>query len=240
MAPPVEENRTRRAPERRHRLEEHQAADDVGARVADRVRDAVAQVDLRRVVRDEVDLLLAQEGLEVRLDAMSARTKRAPSGSRSLRPEERSSTITTRCPSARCRFAMWEPMNPAPPVTRMFIESFRVGQEPSVGMIAKNRPDPRLAFDPRALRPLASRRATSTGAARSASRAASSARGSRGASAAAGTARGSSRPRRTWAPETARPTPGRAVARPASSRCTPTAGTSTSSSSTACTSAPTW
>jgi DNA-3-methyladenine glycosylase len=32
----------------------------------------------------------------------------------------------------------------------MFIESFRVGQEPSLGMIAKNRPDPRLAFDPRA------------------------------------------------------------------------------------------
>ena len=44
-----------------------QAADDVGARVADRVRDAVAQVDLRGVVRDEVDLLLAQERLEVRL-----------------------------------------------------------------------------------------------------------------------------------------------------------------------------
>src|SRR5215831_7419950 len=46
---------------------------------------------------------------------------------------------------------MWEPMKPAPPVTRMFIESFRVGRNTSVGMIAKNRPDPRLAFDPRAL-----------------------------------------------------------------------------------------
>ena len=50
-----------------HGLEELQAADDVGAGVADRVRDAVAQVDLGGVVRDELDPLLAQQRLEVGL-----------------------------------------------------------------------------------------------------------------------------------------------------------------------------
>ena len=50
-----------------HGLEEHEAADHVGARVSDGVRDAVAQVDLGGVMGDEVDLLLAQERLQIHL-----------------------------------------------------------------------------------------------------------------------------------------------------------------------------
>src|SRR6266545_421336 len=74
--------------------------------------------------------------------ARSAWTKRAPSGTFSRRPAERSSTTITLWPSSRCRLAMCEPMKPAPPVTRMFIES--PGR-----MIAKAAPDPRLRIDPK-------------------------------------------------------------------------------------------
>ena len=73
--------------------------------------------------------------------AMSAWTKRAPAGTFSRRPAERSSTTTTRWPSATWRPAMCDPMKPAPPVTRMFIES-------PLRMIAKAAPDPRLRIDP--------------------------------------------------------------------------------------------
>src|SRR6266540_4102073 len=49
------------------RLEELQRPEDVGARVVQGIGDTVTQIDLRGVVRDELDLLFAKEGLEVRL-----------------------------------------------------------------------------------------------------------------------------------------------------------------------------
>ena len=42
----------------------------------------------------------------------------APAGTFSLRPDERSSTISTRWPRATSASATWEPMKPAPPVTQ--------------------------------------------------------------------------------------------------------------------------
>ena len=65
--------------------------------------DAVPQVDLRRVVRDEVDLLLAQQRLEVGLGDVGLDEARGLGEPSRGGPVERSSTTTTRWPSARCR-----------------------------------------------------------------------------------------------------------------------------------------
>jgi hypothetical protein len=86
----------------------------------ERIGHAVTQVDLRRVVRDEVDLLFLEKRFEVGLRDIRADEARAR-GDFSRRPAERSSTTTTRWPSSAWRLAMCEPMKPAPPVTRMFI-----------------------------------------------------------------------------------------------------------------------
>ena len=47
------------------RLEELQRSEDVGARVVQGIGDTVTQIDLRGVVRDELDLLFAKKRLEV-------------------------------------------------------------------------------------------------------------------------------------------------------------------------------
>ena len=192
---------------------------------------AVAQVDLRRVVRDELDLLLSQERLEVRpRRCRPGRTGRPRAPFRAARGEVVHDDDAVAV--VRWRFAMCDPMKPAPPVTRMFIESPNPHDSES-----RARPTP--AHRSRARSGSPSPRARSSGATRSASPATSWAPGSPDAAGAGGTAPGSSRRRRTSAPPIARRTRGATAARRASSRCTPTAGTSTCSSSTACTTAPT-
>ena len=103
----------------------------------------------------------------------------------------------------------------------------------------RQRPDPRLAFDPRALGLVGAGRAFFRRRHR-ARRARSGGRVDRAAVARTLVRRrGSSRPRPTSAPPIARRIPGTAGGRRASSRCTPTAAISTCSWSTACTTAPT-
>src|ERR1019366_2952932 len=57
--------------------------------------------------------------------ATSASTKTASAGTASRWPADRAPTTTTSWPARRSTSAMWEPMYPAPPVTRTLIERQR-------------------------------------------------------------------------------------------------------------------
>ena len=120
------------------RLCQPHRADDVDAGVELRIVHRVLHRDLRRQMKHHLGLDVGEQDRVRSASTMSALTNRSRRGARrgrgcSLRPELRSSTPTTECPSARRRSTSVDPMKPAAPVTSARTgPPYRRGSEGSV------------------------------------------------------------------------------------------------------------
>ncbi len=108
------------------RLEHVGGAADVDGGVEGRVDERLADVDLGGQVEDRLGSLLAAPGRPAPpASRMSSSTSSAPAASPASRlerrPVERSSTTVTSSPRDSRASTRFEPMNPAPPVTKHFI-----------------------------------------------------------------------------------------------------------------------
>ena len=93
----------------------------VHLRVEQRIAGRHDDAHLGSVMIDDIGFFDLEDLLQLRGADIHDVSSTAPLGTFSLAPVLRSSTTTTWWPAARYAATTWEPMKPAPPVTRIFM-----------------------------------------------------------------------------------------------------------------------